>query len=296
MAVGGSGAYDPRVIADGGGVPGPTQAQRETISKAGAVVAADDRIVAAWLVGSFAAGTADAFSDIDLHCAITDESAGWFAEHWTGIARQITPLVLAGPVPGVLGGYVITPEWLHLDLVFHQQSQCDASALTSVRPLFDRTGALLPAERIPVADTPRDPYFPADAYFPAEAVNLYFYLLGNLAVVLGRGEVLLAMNGAIMRRDVGLVPVMLAENGVRKHDGRKRLNRYLTASQVAFLESLPPLSASPDSVITFDKLVAADLIKRGRKLAEQTGSRWPADLEEATASYLERCLNVSFGT
>jgi hypothetical protein len=25
--------------------------------------------------------------------------------------------------------------------------------------------------------------------------------------------------------DIGLVPVMLAENGVRKHDGRKRLNR-----------------------------------------------------------------------
>jgi hypothetical protein len=33
------------------------------------------------------------------------------------------------------------------------------------------------------------------------------------------------MNGAVMRRDIGLVPVMLAENGVRKHDGRKRLNR-----------------------------------------------------------------------
>jgi hypothetical protein len=62
-------------------------------------------------------------------------------------------------------------------------------------------------------------------------VNLYFYLLGNLAVVLGRGEVLLAMNGAAMRRDIGLVPVMLAENGVRKHDGRKRLNRYPTGSR-----------------------------------------------------------------
>jgi hypothetical protein len=271
------------------GATPPTGAQREMIEKACAVAAADDRIVAAWLDGSFAAGTADAFSDIDLHCAITDESADWFAGHWSDLARQVTPLVLAAPIPGVLGGYVITPEWLHLDLVFHRRSQCDPSALTSVKPLFDRTGTLLPAEHRPAVDPPSDPYFPADA------VNLYFYLLGNLAVVLGRGEVLLAANGAIMRRDVGLVPVMLAENGVRKHDGRKRLNRYLTAGQLAFLESLPPLTATRASVIRFDQLVAADLIQRGRDLAERTGSRWPADLERATTGYLDRCLDVPFG-
>lgn len=259
------------------------------ISKAASVAAADDRIVAAWLGGSFAAGTADAFSDIDLHCAITDESADWFAGHWSDVARQITPLVLAGPIRGVLGGFVITPEWLHLDMVFHRQSQCDPSALTSARPLFDRTGSLLPAERIAPGEPPGEPYFPADA------VNLYLYLLGNLAVVLGRGEVLLAMNGAVIRRDVGLVPVMLAENGVRKHDGNKRLNRYLTASQLEVLESLPPLTARRDSVIRFDQLVAADLIKRGRALAERTGSPWPADLELATTAYLKRSLDASFG-
>ena len=166
------------------------------IEKACAVAAADDRIVAAWLGGSFAAGTADAFSDIDLNCAITDESADWFAGHWTDVARQITPLVLAAPIPGVLGGIVITPEWLHLDLVFHRRSQCDPAALTTVEPLFDRTGTLLPAEHAPAAGGPGEPYF------PARAVSMYFYLLGNLAGVLGRGEVLLAVNGAIMRRDL----------------------------------------------------------------------------------------------
>jgi hypothetical protein len=263
------------------------------ISSARAATEADGRIVAAWLEGSFAAGTADAFSDIDLHCAVTDDSADWFAAHWAGIARQIAPVVLAGPIPGVRGGYVITPEWLHLDLVFHLRSQCEPSRLTAVSPLFDRTGALLPVG--PAATAPsvgssaaREPYFPADA------VNLYFYFLGNLAVVLGRGEVLMAANGAIMRRDFGLVPVMLAENGVRKHDGHKRLNRYLTERQLGFLESLPPLSATRDSVIRFDQLVAADFISRGRALAERTAASWPADLELATISYLRRWLGVEF--
>jgi hypothetical protein len=158
--------------------PPPTVAQQDLIVKAHAIAAADNRIVAAWLGGSFAAGTADAYSDIDLNCAITDESADWFAAHWGDVARA--------------------------------------------KPLFDRTGTLLPGTPVAAAEPSGAS---AGAYFPADAVNLYFYLLGNLAVVLGRGEVLLAMNGAVMRRDIGLVPVMLAENGVRKHDGRKRLNR-----------------------------------------------------------------------
>jgi hypothetical protein len=82
---------------------------------------------------------------------------------------------------------------------------------------------------------------------------------------------------------------------VRKQDGNKRLNRYLTASQLAFLESLPPLTASRDSVIRFDQLVAADLIARGRALADRTGARWPADYEQATTAYLRRSLGVRFG-
>jgi hypothetical protein len=272
-----------------GPTPGPTEAQQEIIDQARAVAAADDRIVAAWLAGSFAAGTADAYSDIDLHCAVTDASAAWFAGHWPELAAKITPVVHCGPVPGIAGGFAITPQWLHLDLVFHRRSECDPAALASVRPLFDRTGELLPAAPAPVAGPAGDPYF------PAAAVDLYLYFLGNLAVVLGRGEVLLAMNGAVIRRDTGLIPVMLAENGVRKQDGNKRLNRYLTAGQLAFLESLPPLTASRDSVIRFDQLVAADLITRGRALADRTGARWPADYEQATTAYLRRSLGVRFG-
>jgi hypothetical protein len=81
--------------------------QQELIARAGEIVRADERILAAWLAGSFAAGTADEYSD----------------------------------------------------------------------------------------------------------VNLYFYFLGNLKVVLGRGELVLLTNGSILRRDVGLIPLMLGENG-----------------------------------------------------------------------------------
>jgi hypothetical protein len=84
-------AYHPRADAHSGQAPPSTAAQQDLIARAHAVAAADSRIVAAWLGGSFAAGTADAYSDIDLNCAITDESADWFTAHWDELARQITP-------------------------------------------------------------------------------------------------------------------------------------------------------------------------------------------------------------
>lgn len=268
--------------------PVPTSAQAELIERATEVVSSDDRIQAAWLAGSFAAGTADEFSDIDLHCAISDESADWFRAHWTDLARQISPVVLASPIPGLIGGYCITPQWLHFDIVLHQAGGLDPKRTGPVRPLFDRAG-LLPAEPVDPAGMDGPPYF------PAASVDFYFYLLGNLAVVLGRGEIILASNGSIMRRDTGLVPVMLGENGVRKSDGNKRLNRYLTAEQRAFLESLPPVSTEREAVIEFDRRVAAELIRRGRALAASTGARWPAELEQATVAYLRRSLGAEFG-
>lgn len=267
----------------------PTTAQKALIERAAAVAEADERIVAAWLAGSFAAGTADAYSDVDLHCLITDESVDWFRANWADFAGRISPLVLASPIPGLIGGFTITPDWLHLDLVLHPRSSFQASAVTGQRPLFDKTGDLLPATAVRRDIGERVPYF------PAEDVNFYFYLLGNLAVVLGRGEILLATNGAIARRDLGLVSLMLAENGVRRSGGNKRLNVYLAADQRTFLESLPPLAAERDSVVAFDQLVAVELIRRGRRLAGQVGADWPIALEEATLGYLRRSLGVDFG-
>jgi hypothetical protein len=259
------------------------------IERAARVAADDERILAALLTGSFATGAADGFSDVDLHCVIEDGDAAWFRENWTELAGRITEAVHVGPLPGMIGGLVITPRWQHLDLVFHPRSQFRAEKLAALWPLFDRTGELLPSGPRSEASGDTDPYF------PTRVVDLYLYLLGNLAVVLGRGELLLASNGAVMRRDIGLVPLMLAENGVRKSDGNKRLNRYLTADQRAFLESLPPVGADRASVIRLDRLVAAEFIRRGRALADRTGAQWPAAYERATLDYLQRSLGEDFG-
>jgi predicted nucleotidyltransferase len=260
-----------------------TSQQRELIERAASVAAADLRIVAAFLGGSFADGTADDYADIDLHIVVEDVAYDDFREGWVDFANAIAPMVHTKSLGVVVGGYAITADWLHLDVVVHERSGFEIEY--GCRPLFDRAG-LLPKE-----STPRPSQF-GTPYFPADAVNFYFYLLGNLCVVLGRGELTLATNGAIMRRDIGLVPLMLAENGVRKTDGNKRQNPYLTAEQRAVLDELPPLEADPLSIIAFDRTVALQVIARGRALARATGAAWPTDFERATCAYVNRELDM----
>lgn len=206
--------------------------QQRAISRARVALAADTRVLAAWLVGSFATGEADTYSDVDLHCLITDKSADWFRERWQETAVEIVgPVVLARPIRGIIGGYVLTSQWLHLDLIMHPRSTLDPRSVVGLYPIFDRTGDLLPGEPIPLVRR-------GEPYFPDEAVQLFLYYLGNLPVGIGRGELVHLHGGIFTWREI-LIEVMLAENGIRIRGGNKRLNPLLTSEQRSVLESLP---------------------------------------------------------
>lgn len=267
-----------------------TAPQRGLLKRAVEVLCADDRVLAAWLVGSFATGEADPFSDVDLHCCIDDAATEDFAgDGWKQVLHRITPTVMATTFPGRdVGGYSLTPEWTHIDLVFVPRSSLDANRLVGIGPLFDKTDSILPAEPVPRPPRQGEPYFPADV------VDLYFYFLGNLITVLGRGELLLATNGTIARRDSCLTPLLLAERGIRRSGGQKRLNPFLSAEQRRLLESLPPIIPTVDAVVECELAIARIFIPRGRALAAATGARWPAELEAATLAHVRQGLGDAF--
>lgn len=102
---------------------------------------ADGRVRAAWLEGSFAAGTADAASDIDLHLALADDDVDAFiadARGWIAEVREpigFLPLTFG---PRRMFGCSLN-DWLRLDLFVEPVS----SVADPVRPLaplvlFDR--------------------------------------------------------------------------------------------------------------------------------------------------------------
>ncbi|MET9023829.1 hypothetical protein ABZV93_28025 [Actinopolymorpha sp. NPDC004070] len=252
-----------------------------------AVAADDDRILAAWLAGSFANGEADTYSDVDVHCLVSDDSAEWFRDNWPDTAAAIAgPLVLATSLPGLIGGYALTKDWQHVDLIIHPRST-SAPITAGIVPLYDSTGDLLPARQVAPELHMGEPFF------PEAAVKLCLYFLGNLAVTFGRNELTVAHSGINAIRD-GLVQVMLAERGVHRRGGNKRLNPYLSAEQRTFLESIPAADVSVDGITATIRVLSREFIRRGRALAERTGATWPRDLEDATIAYLLRHVGVDF--
>jgi hypothetical protein len=274
-----------------------TRPQEQLIQRAVQVLSADDRVIAAWLVGGFAVGEGDPFSDVDLQCSVRDEAAADLRESWVEVASRIAPTVRVSPYRAAIGGVCITPEWLHFDIVFNPRSAVDPAAIEGMVPLFDKGGDM-PAQPVPRPDRKGEPFF------PAAAVDMFLYMLGNMVAVVGRDEVIPGSNGVIMVRDVALVGLLLAECGIattREHafgnpfPFTKRLRRYLTDEQNALLESLPPLRADWESIIGCYVALARAFLPRARRLADATGTPWPAAYEQATVRYFESMLGATIG-
>jgi len=272
--------------------------QQHLTMRAIEVLAGDDRILAGWLVGGFAVGDGDAFSDVDLQCTIRDDAVEDLRTSWPELVNRIAPTVRISPFPTAIGGLCITPAWLHFDIVFNPQSALDPSTVVGMEPLFDKAG-ILPTHAVPRPDRTGEPFF------PTAAVDMFLYMLGNMVSVVGRDEVIPGSNGVVMVRDIALVGLLLAEQGratTREHTFgnpfpfTKRLRRYLNDEQHALLESLPPLTATWDSIIDGYIALARAFLPRARRLADVTGTPWPADYERATIDYFERMLGVDLAS
>ncbi len=280
-----------------------TAPQEAFIAKATEVLFADDRVLAAYLVGGFAVGVGDAFSDVDLQVIVAKEAAEDLADSWIELIHRIVPTVWIQPFgtlnPGAVrrtggGGLCITPDWMHFDVVFRAAGEINAHSIVGVVPLFDKAG-LLPAAAVPRPDRRTEPFY------PEVAVNFFLYMIGNVVSAIGRDEPVPASNGVIMMRDVGLVGLLLAEQGwatTREHNAgnpfpfTKRLRRYLTDEQNALLESLPPLSPTIDSAIDGYVVLIEIFLPRARRLAEVAGAAFPEAYARAGVTHFERSLGT----
>jgi hypothetical protein len=241
-------------------------------------------VVAAWLGGSLASGVADVHSDVDLNVALEDDRLDDWPASWPAVVERCAgPLVLAQPIGGdVLGGFALTTSWEHVDLVGHALSRLIPP--DPCRVLYDPRGLL---EERPGGPQPEAPYYPANE------VTLFLYLLGNLTVTLGRDELVVAHGGVGALRDL-LVRMMLAENGMRKSDGQKRLNPYLSAEQRAVLAGLPVPSVSAGEIVRACREIHDEYVDRSRLLASRTGDAFPERLLVATEDHLRQALGPSW--
>jgi len=253
---------------------------RALFDRAVSVLGARPEVRAVWVSGSVGRGIADAGSDLDLIVTVADELAGGFSESWAEWLAQITPTVLAKPLPGMPGSfYSVTPEWLRLDVVVEREGDLEKTFFRTRLAAFDPDGL--------VARIPREFDLPGpSAQKVAAMVDEIYRAWGLLTVSEARSDWLLGVEGCNLLR--GLLLQLFAErNAPQPTGGMKRLSAKLTAEQLADMHQLPPVSAERGSVIRCTGEIVRVFEKHARPLARELGVAWPVELERATRERLE---------
>lgn len=243
--------------------------------------AADPSVLRVALGGSLGAGRADAFSDLDLSVATTDEAAcdALVAGLPAAVDAVYSSVLGRGPVRVFTA---VTRQWLRVDVV------CEPIAVAAGRPrapeavVLDRSGAEAQFRSAPALAPPPD---------LRDVVESFLRILGLLPVSAGRGEGFVGTKGIMLLRD-HLVDLFAIENGGASISGVKRLNPTLTAEQVRLLEGQPPLLATPSSLIEGSVAAADAFLPRARAAAARLGVDWPSEFEAATREHLRATMGL----
>ena len=119
-----------------------TALQEELIERARQILEDDERVAACWLEGSFASGTADTWSDVDIHVAIYDERYDDFFSGRIDTLNRFRTILAHGETPLPGGSHILYATLsgpVRLDLYIERLSMVDAvPRWDSPRLLFER--------------------------------------------------------------------------------------------------------------------------------------------------------------
>ncbi len=247
---------------------------------------ADERIVAAFLGGSYADGQADKFSDLDLFFITTDEAyADFLAARESFIRRLGEPLFLEDF--GVPHGYlVLFANGSEAEVWFGRERHYKDIYGGPYRVLLDKKGILA------------GEVFPRHAADPAKQVarlrqqiDWFWHDLSHFIKAMGRRQLWFAYGEleALRRMCVNLARLRYNFSDAYLGAGEEP---YFKVEQVLPVEQLGPLQATCCPLEYAAMLDAARAIFRfyqaaAPALAQAHGLTYPVDLEQRLVSQLE---------
>lgn len=235
----------------------------------------DHRVRGLWLTGSLGAGTGDSFSDVDMLVVVSEDDLAGYLDDWPGFAETYRPLLARrlGPAPvfnHVLGG------WLRWDVVVGTPADLSNLDRSQVTEVFNHDGL------VPSSPSHRG----ADPDVVREMTEEFLRVLGLLPVVLARNELVTAVSGAALLRQLVTTLLRYRAEGDRL-SGALRLNRVLAPGELAALEALPPVYAERGAVVRLHLACAGMFLPVARDLL---GEGYPFDLEAACWAHLKAHL------
>lgn len=258
--------------------------QQQLITAATDRLRQDPDLLALFLAGSLGRREGDRFSDVDLIAVIAPEAQESFAARWRGLLEDVTPVVFWWTPRGIRTLVsAVTEDWLRCDLFMVAPGGLGERARSTVVPLLDPEGlhATLPDNLPPGGPNPER---------VRGLVGEFLRVLGLLPVVVGRGEHVVAAQGAGLLRDM-LIDLMLEDAALPEAHGALHLSQLLPPEDMATLAALP--LARPDRQDTDAHIaICRAFIPRAQRMARALGLDWPDTFAIATERHLEKALGV----
>lgn len=253
-------------------------AQQDLVDRVVDDLAVDTRVRGLWLTGSFGAGTADEYSDVDMFVLVADAHVGGYASEWLErVAPRYTPLLARRLGRAPVFNHVL-PGWLRWDVVVGGPGALNDLDPDAVIELLNRDG-VRPAPSFRAGVEPGT---------VRELTEEFLRVLGLLPVVVGRGELVTAATGASLLRQMLTTLLRYRAEGPRL-SGNLHLSRVLPADELAALAALPPVYAERGAVVRAHLSCAGMFLPVARELL---GPDHPVALERACWDYLRRELDL----
>ncbi len=263
---------------------------QDIVGRFSAACQADDRIVAAFLGGSYANGKADKFSDLDLFFITTDEAYKDFL-----VEREIFIRLLGEPLFledfGLTHGYCfIFSNAAEGDIWFHRESKFKDTYSGPYTVLLDKKG-ILAGEVFPahIADQAKQ------IELLRQQIDWFWHELAHFIKAMGRRQLWFAYGQIEAMRQICVVLARLRYNFLDAYVGGGE--PYFKIEQAMPIEELSPLQTT-FCAMEYDAMLQVALVicrfyqDVAPSLAEAYNLTYQTDLERMLISQLEALGDV----
>lgn len=242
-------------------------------------LAADERIKAAWLEGSFGRGNADRYSDLDIHVLLAEAVLPDFKAQVEAWLTEIQPMVLFNLLFDGKMVNALTQDGLRLDMWLHG-SETMAVDPAKALVLHTTPGSLTFDKTVP----PQDPS--AIARGLERVIKEFWRCISLTPAVTGRAELIIGVMGLGVEINL-LTELLLTGYGIVRDTGVKNLNRFLPDDARQAIEAALTLDGLSQASLVQAHLSLARIVqKEGRTIAEKHQFAYPDALEAAVLRYV----------
>ncbi len=242
----------------------------------------DNRILAAWLAGSYGRGEKDAYSDFDFVACVgsVDDRPNVFEFIAQSVKTQFD-LILTKQIARSQTLNCITRNWQRIDITVVTLDDLQQYNKSQINILFDKNNVIdRLAERISHTPSPDE-----QAQRLKADTEEFIRVLGLLPVVLGREDYVTAILGAQILKDK-LINCMILDRQLPFQRGMLSLKQSLGEGYYQQLVALPPLLATRDAVIEAYRVVAEMFFPLAKTLYARYEMTWPEEFYTATLQHI----------